>query len=737
MPPRPPLTLKPLIGLLLLGPSLALAETPVRLQNVEVTATADDAVLPTATSTDAETLEKRFIRSFEDLGRRAEPGVNFNRDNQSINIRGLDRDRVHTTVDGIRVPWLNDSIRGVSGGLDAIDFQSLSAIDIVRGANSSQAGSGALGGGVRLFTLAPEDLLGDGKTFGSLVKADHDSADGSRGLNAALAGRFGDTSWLIQAGLRSGHELETRGSTGGYGNLRTEALPADLDQHNALIKLRQRLAGGHRLGLTAELFEREKEIDNRINQGTLNTSSPQYALGQNESTENNERKRVSIDHLYTSPDGGTLVDSAETIVYWQKIRREDRQRAYRLGTVAGPFGRTNEIEKVQYGLTSTLSKKLANHALAVGAEWSRTTAEQYSAGYDNCPQPLRPPPATPFGLYYSCLNLHTNQAEMPRTPGTAWAVFLRDEIALNDTLHLTPGLRYDSYRFDPRRTSGYVQNDNARILRDNEDSKLSGSLLLTWQATEQAMFYAQWAQGFKAPDANELYTTFINSGVGYAQMGNPDLKPEESNGYEIGARLGDDKLGGSLSLFDNRYRNFIDTISANPEDYGLSPGDFAYGVGALGNRDKVRIYGAEAAVHWAFAAHWKLWGSVAWAVGKDRETKQHLNSIAPLTGIVGLGYERSHYGANLLLTAARARNKVEDDAVDLRTPGYGVADLTGYWQPAALKGVRLHAGLFNLFNKKYWNALNMPDGSAVGTRQPDDYYSEPGRSFRIALSWQH
>ncbi|THF61791.1 TonB-dependent hemoglobin/transferrin/lactoferrin family receptor [Pseudothauera nasutitermitis] len=735
----PQLSKAPWLGFLLLGPSLALAEAaPVTLQDIEVTATVDAAGPPTTTtSTDAETLEKRFIRSFEDLGRRAEPGVNFDRDSQSINIRGLDRDRVHTTIDGIRVPWLNDSIRGVSGGLDAVDFHSLSAVDIVRGANSSQAGSGALGGSVRLYTLDPEDLLSGDRKFGSLIKGDYDSADKSRGLNAALAGRFNDTTWLFQLGLRTGHELETRGSVGGYGNLRTEALPADLDQRSALFKLRQRLAGGHRLGLTAELFEREQDIDNRINQGTVNTTSPQYALGQNTSRESNERKRVSIDHLYQAPDGDALVDSAETILYWQKVRREDRQRAYRLGTVAGPFGRTNEIEKTQYGITSTLSKKRANHGLSAGIEWSRSTTEQYSAGYDSCPKPLLPPPATPFGLYYSCLNLHTNQAEMPKTPGTSWALFLKDEIALNDALSLTPGLRYDSYRFDPRRTSDYGQNDNPSILKDNEDSKLSGSLLLTWRVNPRATLYAQWAQGFKAPDANELYTTFINTGVGYAQMGNPNLKPEESTGYEIGARLGDEKLGGSLSLFDNRYRHFIDTIAANPEDYGLSPGDFAYGVGALGNRDKVRIYGAEAAAHWAFMPHWRLWGSLAWAVGKDRGTKQHLNSIAPLTGIVGLGYARDHYGADLLLTAARARNKVEDDAVDFKTPGYGVVDLTGYWQPPALKGVRLQAGLFNLFDKKYWNALNVPDGSTVGTPQPDDYYSEPGRSFRIALSWRY
>jgi hemoglobin/transferrin/lactoferrin receptor protein len=66
-------------------------------------------------STDRETLDQRFVRSWEDLGRRVDAGVNFNRQNDSINIRGLDGDRVLTTIDGIRLPYLDDGARQVRG----------------------------------------------------------------------------------------------------------------------------------------------------------------------------------------------------------------------------------------------------------------------------------------------------------------------------------------------------------------------------------------------------------------------------------------------------------------------------------------------------------------------------------------------------------------------------------------------------------------------------------------------
>ncbi|MFG0419337.1 TonB-dependent hemoglobin/transferrin/lactoferrin family receptor [Pseudomonas sp. zjy_8] len=735
MPLHPPYARRPWLALLMLCPSLALADTPAELPDVEVTASAAEQPLPTTTRTDAETLERRQIRNFDDLSRRAEPGVNYNRSNNSVNIRGLDRDRVLTTIDGIRMPWLNDAVREVNGGLDSIDFQSLSSIDVVRGANSSQLGSGALGGALQLRTLSPDDLLGNDDSFASLVKSDYDSADQSWGLNAALAGRINDTAWLLQAGGRQGHELDSQGNDNLLGTQRTAANPSDSEQQSLLLKIQQKLAAGHRIGMTAELFERVEDMDSRINQGTANY--PRHY----DTRETNERKRLSFDHQYRAAGSDNLLDWADTVVYWQKLYREDEVDATRAGTLAGPFGRANEIEKSQYGITSSLGKQLGRHDLTLGMEWSRLEAEQYSSGYDACPSVLVPPfppqpGSTPAGIYFSCVNLHTNQAEMPKTPGTLQGLYLKDEIALSDTLTLTPGVRYDHYAYKPSSsTSGYVLAGDSVMLSENKDAKWSGSLLLTWQAHELATLYAQWAQGFKAPDVNELYSTFTNAGMGYARVGNPNLKPEESTGYEVGARLGDSRLGGSVSLFDNHYKNFIDSISADEEDYGFQAGEFPTFFEVMANRDKVRIYGAEGSAHWQFMPSWQLWSSIAWAVGKDRETRQHLNSVAPLTGTLGLSYTRQRHGADLMLTAARRRDKVENDS-DFKAPGYAVVDLTGYWQPAALDGVKLQAGLFNLFDRKYWNALNVPSAAGRSTPQPVDYYSEPGRTFRVSASWQ-
>lgn len=253
------------------------------------------------TRSDRRRLDDAQVRGWGDLGKRLEPGVNFNRQNNSINIRGLDQDRVLTRVDGIRLPWLDDGARGVKGGLEAVDFNSLSRLDIVRGVDASAGGSGAISGMADLYTLDPSDLLSDGKTFGALAKTDYDTADSSWGANAALAGQIhSNTFWLVQAGVRNGHALDNRGDVGGYGPRRSESTPEDYDQRSFLLKLQQRVEGGHRFGLTGEYFKRKATQDSMFEQGP----GTSYLIGENTTRKETERGRVSFDYSYKAPGEG-------------------------------------------------------------------------------------------------------------------------------------------------------------------------------------------------------------------------------------------------------------------------------------------------------------------------------------------------------------------------------------------------------------------------------------------------
>ncbi len=691
----------------------------------------------TATTVDKAAIEERMADSLDELGQRIDAGVNINRDNGSINIRGLDGNRVLTTIDGIRVPWLTDPRESARGGLNTIDFDGLSAIDIVRGADSSVLGSGALGGAVQFRTLDPEDLIEDGKTFGMITKGVYDSIDESWRTNAAVAMRHADTWLLVQGGYRQGHERDNKGDVGGYGATRTEPNPRDFDQRNLLVKLHQYVEGGHRFGLTGEFFNRDDDIHNMV--GT--TSS--YQQGTFRSGEESNRRRVSGEYTFEAPDKGGFVDNARVIAYWQDQKLNNTVDATRvkssLGSIIpgdpfyygypfGPYQRDNWIKAETYGLSAAADKTIdrggASHTLRFGGEIYGQKTTQYSQGLDNCPDVdwlLLPQPFGP----QACRFLHSNASDMPDVDSGVVGLFVEDDIRMfDDRLTITPGLRFDWFRHDPRSTAAYEDSPNydTRYLKDNDGSRFSPKLRAAWQASPDLEIWGQWAQGFRAPTATELYQNYGQPGS-YARVGNPDLEPETSSGFEIGFSKQGADYSVSGTVFNNYYRNFIDTVTVDSPDYPVA------GITSNVNVARVQIYGAELRGEWRFADNWRSWASVAGAVGRDRDTDAYINSIPALRAILGLGYAAEQWGTDVSVTFAAARDKVGANGFD--APGYGVVDTMFWWQPERFKGFKVQGGVFNVFDKKYWNAVGVPDGTSATAK---DRFTEPGRSFKLAVS---
>ncbi len=129
---------------------------------------------------------------------------------------------------------------------------------------------------------------------------------------------------------------------------------------------------------------------------------------------------------------------------------------------------------------------------------------------------------------------------------------------------------------------------------------------------------------------------------------------------------------------------------------------------------------------------------MAYAYGKDTDTNEYLRTVAPLKAIVGVGYQRETWGTDLsLVTSAAMRN--DGNAKTFDAPGYGIVDLTAWWEPEQVKGLRIQGGVYNLFDKTYYNGVALKDLNAStvpsnsNTNQPIAFYSEPGRTFKISL----
>src|SRR5690606_13148797 len=166
------------------------------------------------------------------------------------------------------------------------------------------------------------------------------------------------------------------------------------------------------------------------------------------------------------------------------------------------------------------------------------------------------------------------------------------------------GIRFDWVKHSPKMTDAFRDNaTNPALPGGFEDSAFSPKIRLGYQAAPAVELYAQWAMAFRAPNAGELYAAFGGPGT-YLRVGNPDLESETSNGFEIGANIGDQDFGGRINLFYNRYKNFIDTRSLDAAEaaaLGYDLADYRQGGITRGvNLDRARIYGVELAAHKRF-----------------------------------------------------------------------------------------------------------------------------------------
>lgn len=655
----------------------------------------------------AEDIHAKQIGDAHDVSR-LNPSVTYNTSNSSFVLRGLDANRVLTTMDGIVIPWFSDIVRGNSGNT-TFDFEALSTLDIIQGSDSSLYGSGALGGVVALRTLNPEDLITGEKNWGSLIKSGYHSVDNSWRVNQAFAIRNYNTFLLFQGSYVEGHERKNMGTVEGYGE-RTRKNPAHYDRNNLLFKIHQYFNDNHRLGFAAERFGSSK------NTHVLNAST-RYAPGSVYEEDHRQRERLSLSYDY---NGDAFLNAFHGQIYWQRQSNNNVMSGFRVRAPEGDYLRDNLVRNSNYGLNAHALKTVnigsGAHTLKFATNILSSEFHHYMLGKDNCHLKENA---------QGCAFLPANRSESPDTKSYNLGLVFEDEIALvNNHFRVTPGIRYDWYKHSPQRTPSYEKAlGSSEYPPERTVSRFSPKLRMEWDVRDQVTLYTQWAQAFRAPGVSELYLSYTKPSLYYVK-GNPDLLPDFFFQAEDGIRDGNEKIGGSLNAFSNRYKNFIDTIDKGPS------GEFRFARRHYINRSRVRISGVEAKVNFALYSgiHSNL--ALSYSQGKDLDKNEYLNSIPALKAIIGLGYAQKAWGTDVVLTLAAKRDKVVKESDYQKNPGYKVVDMSGWWKPFGERGPVIRVGVYNLFNEKYWNVSDLPSSKST---TPKDYYSQPGRNFKVSF----
>lgn len=710
------------------------------LQQVVVTANRSgstdlDHAAATVSVITAEEMEEHNVRDIKDA-LRYEPGVEVRRSvyrmsgitgasattgrggNEGITIRGLDGNRVLMLEDGISMPRaFSQGVASVGRGAST-DTELYQRIEVLRGPASSLYGSDGLTGAVNFITKDPADLLGVfGKSSYFSFKPSYDSADHSFGASASAA--WGGEQWqgMLILNTRHGSETENKGSNDVTGAARTTPDPMSSTNRSALGKLVFKPNGVDTFKLTLQATE---ERDSGTSLSALGSGITDYTT-----SSKSQGQRATLAYEHTDAEQ-PWVQKIKANLYYRNADTD--QYTYEAGTSTATITRPR-FREVSYSdrmigggvlAESNFGPDSWRHKLVYGLDLSLSTLQVNAngTGWSSCT-------GTQYCQYF------------PKTEYRLLGAYVQDEMRTG-ALTTIAGLRYDSYQLKPQASAKYDAQAVAagQPAVSSSDSAFSPRLAFLYEVTPAFIPYIQYARGFRSPSPQEL-NSFFNNTI-YKQISNPDLKPETSNTVEVGLRgklpAGSGSLRYSAAAYKGNYSNFIDLVTIGGNLTVANPTIYQYR-----NVAKANIHGLEGRLDYLLDNGLNLKAGFAWTKGTTTSdgVERGLDSVAPLSVVAGVRYEPGRQWfmqTDVVYNAAKKKQDIST-ASNFVSPSFFVVDLSGGYHLS--RNMTVHAGIRNLFDRKYWSWTDIRGLSLADSAINKDAYTEPGRSFNVSLKVEY
>lgn len=619
---------------------------------------------------------------------------------ESINIRGLEGNRVLMMVDGIRMPHSFDYSSASVGRGDYVELDGIGQIEILKGPSSTQYGSDGLAAAVNFKTVTADQLLKDREKT-AVIKAGYRSINESSSGSVRLAQRGLDWSALLISSLTSGAQTINQGIIDVPDANRTKPNPENNHQRYLLAKIEKQLSGAQNIVLTLEDVSKYR----KTNLYTARTST----IFDHQAKDQLKRQRISIDVITKKRVFG--FEDESLIKFWLQQAR------------------VNQLSIEDRQIDRSRDNNLFDNSVGINANWVNyqdgEISRKWTYGFD-VQQSRITQAVNRSGDYDDVVKY------FPDTQRNLAGLYTQLELD-GHGFSLIPAIRFDRYQFKSSQ-AGY-----ALPVVNLSDSAISPSISGIWKWRPLAKPYISWSKGFRAPTQDQVNNGFSNLRHGYTSIGNKNLKSEKAHGLEVGIKGMFAQSRYTIAAYSNQYRDFIEQRIVGGTARPTDPLIYQYI-----NRSQATIQGLDLRLETVLNLHWTL--TSGWVYSRGRTTsddgqKQPIDTIQPMRASLGLSYQQHTWkvaGQWLHTWAKRSSDvgTVTDTQTRLQVPqyvapSYSVLNLKAQWQ--IKKDLNLSFGINNLFDKKYWRWSDVRGLEAASPVA--DAYTAPGRNISVALRY--
>ena len=125
----------------------------------------------------------------------------------------------------------------------------------------------------------------------------------------------------------------------------------------------------------------------------------------------------------------------------------------------------------------------------------------------------------------------------------------------NEKFTLNTAVRYN--KVDTEAGSSFINGIKLHGFADEVNEKAVLSAGLVYKPLANVSWRLNWSQGYRVPNIQEMY---LYTFTGELQVGNPSLKPETSDNYEIGFKYEGDLITSDFTVFYSDADDYIETV---------------------------------------------------------------------------------------------------------------------------------------------------------------------------------
>tara|TARA_Y100001933_G_scaffold149877_1_gene148346 strand:+ start:381 stop:2825 length:2445 start_codon:yes stop_codon:yes gene_type:complete len=686
-------------------------------------------------------------------------------DKGNINIRGLEGNRVLTLIDGIPIPRFSYGRSGTfaASRLNYVDFNNLGNVEVLKGAGSSLYGSDAMGGVVSLRGLDPDDLLEEGQNSTFEISSPYNSQNSSYQPSLKFAFRDNDLAGIFSVSAGKSNELNRKTKQKYINDSETELN----SYYGKLVKT----SGNTKYNLTLE----------NLNKDTTSTNSTYYNeennLKSQKDKRNSERTRISLGIDYKSKED-KFIDNFSAKIYTNAMENKSDYETITNASV----GRFGPVASVDSNTKVTLKQDMIGGNIQFSNNIkTRGTDQKFIYGLE-----VSHNDASRIRKAFTDNVLTGDYKANPDSDILNLGIYVQDEIKINKW-EFIPGIRYALNKIDAYADQDWYDS-GSNFLTDKkssvgkpiskEYSNWVPSFAAIYNINNNLNFYGKYSRAFRAPSWEDLNSSHINftQYSAYTTVGNPNLKEETADNYELGLKGRSNNSDFGISGFLNKYNNFLDKSNKTGNKVAYQVTDAAelnktfpqvfnrFGAPAASgtiqateyqtrNIFDVQIWGIEADYKYHFSERNKglsFTASASYVVGENQTDNERLDTVNPFTAITTFEYKFPNNKFSASLTNTYVGVPTPSD-----TYKKGQEDRNGNFNPAtayipdsfittdlslnykASERFSANLGIYNLFDTTYylWSDLR---SNGISGNDDDAYqrYAQPGTSLKAGFKWR-